>query len=330
VALDRKIRWGLLSTARINRRVLKGARQSEEVEVVAVASRDQGRAEAYAREHGIPRAHGSYEGLLADPDVDAVYISLPNSLHVQWTLKALEAGKHVLCEKPLTRRPEEAENAFVVAEREGRLLMEGFMYRHNPQTLKLKELLEEGVVGSLRVIRGSFSFTVGAADDVRLVSELEGGALMDVGCYCVSGARLLAGEPERSSGEQALNEDGVDLRFAGVLRFPGDVLAHFDCALDLPYRAELEVVGDQGSIVLPDPWIVSEPRILVRRGGSIEESRIEEVSVEKVNHYRLELENLNAAIRGEAQPLLGREDAVGQARALAALYRAAEGRTLTA
>jgi D-xylose 1-dehydrogenase (NADP+, D-xylono-1,5-lactone-forming) len=330
MGLDHKIRWGLLSTARINRRLLKGARQSEEIEVVAVASRDTGRAEAYAREHAIPRAHGSYEALLGDPEVDAVYVSLPNSMHVEWTIKALEAGKHVLCEKPLTNRPEEAETAFDVAQREGRLLMEAFMYRHNPQTSRLKELLDDGVVGSLRVIRSSFSFTVRSSEDVRLRRALEGGALMDVGCYCVSGARLLAGEPARVSGEQALNEDGVDLRFAGVLRFPGAVLAHFDCALDLPYRAELEVVGDEGWIVVPDPWIVSEPKILVRRGGSIEESRLEEVPVEKVNHYRLELENLGAAIRGEAEPLLGREDAVGQASALAALYRAAEqGRTVT-
>jgi xylose dehydrogenase (NAD/NADP) len=325
-----RTRWGFLSTARINQRVLKGARRSEEIEVTAVASRDRARAESYAREHGIERAHGSYEALVADPEVDAVYISLPNSLHVEWTIKALEARKHVLCEKPLTRRPEEAERAFDVAEREGLLLMEGFMYRHNPQTRRLKELVMGGAIGGVRLVRASFSFTVTAAADIRLAAEYEGGALMDVGCYCVSGARLLAGEPERVSGEQALNADGVDLRFAGVLRFQGDVMVHFDCALDVPYRAELEVVGDEGTIVVPDPWIVSEPRILVRRGGSIEEASTQEVPVEKINHYQLELENLSAAIRGETEPLLGRADAVAQARALAALYRSAnESRVVT-
>jgi predicted dehydrogenase len=319
-----RTRWGLVSTARINQRVLKGARRSKEVEVVAVASRDRARAEAYAREQGIERAHGSYEALLADPDVDAVYISLPNSLHVEWTIEALEAGKHVLCEKPLTRRPEEAERAFDVAERAGLLLMEGFMYRHSPQTRRLKELVDGGAIGTVRLVRASFSFVVVDAADIRLAAEYDGGALMDVGCYCVSGARLLAGEPERLSGEQALNADGVDVRFAGVLRFPGDVVTHFDCALDVPYRAELEVVGEDGTILVPDPWIVSEPGILVRRGGSIEEAAGEEVPVEKVNHYQLELENMSAAIRGEAEPLLGRADAVAQARALEALYRAAE------
>jgi D-xylose 1-dehydrogenase (NADP+, D-xylono-1,5-lactone-forming) len=319
-----RTRWGLLSTARINQRILKGGRRSKEVEVVAVASRDRGRAEAYAREYGIERALGSYEALLADPDVDAVYISLPNSLHIEWTIKALKAGKHVLCEKPLTRRPEEAKRAFEAAEREGVLLMEGFMYRHNPQTRRLRELIAGGGIGRLQVIRSSFSFTVRSAADIRLAADYDGGALMDVGCYCVSGTRLLAGEPERVSGEQALKADGVDLRFAAVLRFQEDVVAHFDCGLDLPYRAELEVVGEEGTILVPDPWIVSEPRILIRRGGSIEEAAVEEVPVEKVNHYQLELENFSAAIRGEAEPLLGRTDAIAQAGALAALYRSAE------
>jgi D-xylose 1-dehydrogenase (NADP+, D-xylono-1,5-lactone-forming) len=145
---------------------------------------------------------------------------------------------------------------------------------------------------------------------------------MDVGCYCVNGARLLAGEPYRVTGEK-VNDAGVDLRLVGELRFPGDVLAHFDCALDLPYRAELEVVGELGTILIPDPWIVAKPGILVRRGSSIEDVVDEEVPVEKVNHYQLELENLGAAIRGEAEPLLGRADAVAQARTVEALYRAA-------
>ena len=139
------MKWGLLSTANINRKLLEGARGTDEATVVAVASRDRSRAEAFAREHGIERALGSYEELLADPEVEAIYIPLPNSLHVPWSVRALEAGKHVLCEKPLTRRPAEAEEAFAVAERSGRLLAEAFMWRHHPQTRRLRELLDEGV-----------------------------------------------------------------------------------------------------------------------------------------------------------------------------------------
>ena len=221
-------RWGILSTANINRLVLEGARLADGVEVVAVASRDSARAEAYARENGIPRAHGSYDALLADDGVDAVYIPLPNSLHHEWTLRALAAGKHVLCEKPYTRHPAEVDEAFDLADRNGLVLSEAFMWRHNPQTARFVELLPE--IGELQTIRATFAFRLRAETDVRLSAELDGGALMDVGCYCVSGARLLAGEPERVHGEQVTGPSGVDVRFTGTLRFPRDVVAEFTCA----------------------------------------------------------------------------------------------------
>ena len=313
------VSWGILSTARINRLVLAGARKSDRVDVVAVASRDVGRAESYAREQGIGRAYGSYEGLLADGDVEAVYISLPNSMHVEWTIRALEAGKHVLCEKPLTRHAAEAEHAFDAADRAGRHLMEAFMYRHNPQTARLVQLVEENAVGELQRVRAAFSFTVDNPANIRLLAELDGGALMDVGCYCVSGARLLAGEPDQVDGEQVVGPGGVDVRFAGTLRFPRDVTGRFECGLDLPLRDELEVVGSDGSIFLDDPWHCRTPVIEVRREGATE--RIE---LEPADSYQLELENQSDAIRGEATPRLGREDAVGQARTIEALYRSAE------
>ncbi len=217
-----KVRWGFLSTARINRRILAAAEKSELAEVVAVASRDADRAEAYAVEHGIPRSHGSYEALIEDPDVDAVYISLPNSLHAEWSARALAAGKHVLCEKPLTRSPEDAEKAFDAAERDGRILMEAFMWRHSPQTAKLVQLVEGGVIGELQLVRATFSFPLEGRRNIRLDPDLDGGALMDVGAYCVSAARLLAGEPERVYGEQVIGDSGVDVLFTGVLRFPGE------------------------------------------------------------------------------------------------------------
>ena len=312
------VRFGLLSTAKINELVLRGARSSDRVEVTAVASRDRGRAEAYARDHRIERAHASYEALLADDDVDAVYISLPNSLHVEWSVRALQAGKHVLCEKPLSRRAADVEVAFEAAEAADRFLMEAFMYRHHPQMHALRALLDDGTLGEVRLIRAAFTFPLTRVGDIRMRPELEGGSLMDVGCYCVSASRFLAGEPESVLGEQVVGSTGVDVRFAGVLRFPGAVVAHFDSALDLPSRRALEVVGSDAVVTFADPWIASVVRVELHRDGGVEP-----VAVDEADPYRLELENFAAAIRGEAEPLLGREDARGQARALEALYRAA-------
>ena len=313
------VKWGIMSTAHINRLFLAGAREADNVEITAVASRDKARAEQYAREQQIPKAHGGYEELLADPEVEAVYIPLPNSLHIEWSIQALESGKHVLCEKPLSRRATDVERAFDVAEREQRLLMEAFMYRHNPQTRRLTELVADGAVGRVRVIRAAFGFVAHDPANVRLQTGLDGGGLMDVGCYCVSGARLIAGEPERVSAEQVLGGDGVDVVFAATMRHQNDVLSHFDAGLALDSRDVLELVGDAGSILLEDPWHCRHPVIELRRGADSE--RIE---IEKANSYRLEAENFSAAIRGEAAPLLGRDDAVGQARTIEALYRAAE------
>jgi D-xylose 1-dehydrogenase (NADP+, D-xylono-1,5-lactone-forming) len=313
------VTWGIVSTAEINRKFLAGVREAHGAEVVAVASRDLDVARGYAAEHAIERAHGDYDALLADPGVEALYIPLPNSLHVEWTVRALQAGKHVLCEKPLSRRPSEVERAFDVAEREGRLLMEAFMYRHNPQTARLVELLADGAIGRVRMIRAAFSFVARDPANVRLSAALDGGALMDVGCYCVSGARLIAGEPLRVGAEQVLGGDGVDIAFAATMRFPGEVLAHIDAGLALVERDELEITGDEGSLFLDDPWHCLEPVIELRR-----EDGVERIEVERVNSYRLEVENLSAAIRGEAAPLLGRDDALGQARAIEALYAAAQ------
>jgi predicted dehydrogenase len=317
--MEGKVRFGIVSTAHINRLVIPGAHASDKVDLVAVASREQGRAESYAREWEIERAYGSYDALLEDPDVDAVYISLPNTMHAEWSIRAVEAGKHVLVEKPFSRHPEEVEQAFDAAERAGRLLSEAFMYRHNPQAKRVAELVREGAIGELRVVRTTFSYSLYDAENIRLRTDVEGGSLMDVGCYCVSGSRLLAGEPESAFGRAYTGPSGTDWVFVGSLGFPGDVFAGFDCGTCLPNRDELEVVGTEGSLFLDDPWHARTPVIELRRDGEVE--RIE---LEVVDSYRLELENLADAIRGRAPLLLGREDAVAQARALEALHRSAE------
>jgi D-xylose 1-dehydrogenase (NADP+, D-xylono-1,5-lactone-forming) len=313
------MRLGIVSTADINRKVIPGAHASEKVDLVAVASRDQARAEEYAKTWEIERAYGSYEALLEDPDVDAVYISLPNTMHREWSIRSVEAGKHVICEKPFSKRPEDVEAAFDAAEGAGRLLTEAFMYRHNPQTTKLVELVRDGEIGELRVVRSAFSYSLYDTENIRLRTDVDGGSLMDVGCYCVSGSRLLAGEPESVYGQAYVGPSGTDWVFTGAMRFPGDVHALFDCGTCLPGRGELEVIGTEGSLFLDDPWHSTEPVIELRHGGGVE--RIE---LEPVDSYRLELENLADAIAGDAPLLLGREDALGQARTIDALFRSAE------
>ena len=314
------MRWGILSTANIGRKLIAGARDAG-VELVAVGSRDEARGRAFADEFGIPRVHGSYEALLADDDVEAIYNPLPNALHVPWSIRALEAGKHVLCEKPLTRHVGQVEQAFDAADRAGRVLMEAFMWRFHPQTKRLLELVRSGTIGQLRHINARFGFELDSGSgNVRWNEELEGGALMDVGCYCVSGMRLLAGEPLRVSAERVGH--GVDGRVAAVLRFAGDVTGTFDCGMDVHPRSGLEVVGDKGTLWIADPWHGQSPGIDVVGGERIE--------VERVNPYGRELLEVEAAVREGRAPALDRAESLGQARAIDALYRSAEeGRAIT-
>ncbi len=313
------VKWAIMSTANINRKVIPAARASPKVELVGVASRDQARADDYAKTWEIKRAYGSYDALLADPDVEAVYISLPNSMHCEWAIKALEAGKHVLCEKPLSRRASEVEAAFDAADRARRLLSEAFMYRHNPQTKRAKQLVDPGAIGELRLIRSAFSYPLYDEDNIRLRTALDGGALMDVGCYAVSGSRLFGGEPDRVYGEAWFGPSGTDWVFAGTLRFPGNVVALFDSGTAVTERDELEAIGSAGSLFLDDPWHCRVPGIELRSEGRV----VDRIELDLVDSYRLEIENLSDAIRGEGEVLLGREDAVAQARVMEALHDSA-------
>ncbi len=312
------IRWGLLGTGNITSKLLAGARRSSEVTVTAVGSRTLERARSFAAANGILRVHGSYEDLLADPEVDAVYISLPNSLHHTWTMASLAAGKHVLCEKPYSRHPAQVAEAFDAAEAGGLVLEEAFMWRHTPQVRKLLELLPR--LGGVRVVRSTFGFLLDRDYDVRIDSLLDGGSLMDVGCYCVSASRLIGGEPIRVAGEQVMGPSGVEIRFAGVLRLPDDVVATFSSGFDGATES-IEIIGRDHRLFLPDPWHS------VRGVLYLDDELIQ---VEPINPYQLELEDVNAAIRGERAPLLGRADALGQARTIDALYRAADTGTVVA
>ena len=307
-----KVRWGILGPGGIASRLLQDSGWATNFSVVAAGSRRLERAKEFASRFGIARAYGSYEALLADPEVDAVYIGVPNSLHHPLTMLTLAAGKHVLCEKPYSRHPQQVVEAFDAAEAAGLLLMEAFMWRHSPQTRRFMELLPE--VGEIQSIRSTFGFAMTSSSDVRLEPGLDGGALMDVGCYTISGSRLVAGtEPERVFGEQTIGPTGVDMRFSGMLRFPSGVVAEIVAGFTSTQRS-LEVVGSKGTLLSRDPW----------QGelGGIELNGHTE-SVVPNDAYRLELENLSAAILGRGRPLLGRADALGQARTIDALFQSA-------
>ena len=300
------IRLGLLSTANINGAILGAAGDGAPFSVDAVGSRDAARARAYANEHGIARAHASYDELLADPDLDAVYIALPNSLHHEWTMRALAAGKHVLCEKPYTRFPKKAEEACDEAERRGLVLSEAYMWRHASQTLLLQDLLPR--VGEVRAVTAVFTATLGRDNDPRWDARLGGGALLDLGCYCVSAARLVLGEPDHAHGEARVR-NGVDEHFAGVLRF-GEVCATFQCGLTSALVNRIEVIGADGVLEAPSAF-VAPPGVVLLDG--------EEHRVEPNDHYRAELDDFCGAIRGERSVLIGRAEMLGQALALQAL-----------
>ncbi len=306
------VRWGILGPGWIASRLMQDAGRAANFSVVAAGSRNLDRAQEFASRFAIARAYGSYEALLADREVDAVYIGAPNSLHHPMTMMALAAGKHVLSEKPYSRHPEQVIEAFDAAEKAGLLLMEAFMWRHSPETRRFMELLPE--VGELASIRATFSFVLDKATDVRLEPDLEGGALMDVGCYGVSGSRLIAGaEPVRVFGEQTLGPSGVDRRFSGMLRFPSGLVAEILSDFASSQRS-LEAVGSKGTLMSRDPW-------LGQLGGIELNGRPQPVDTDDA--YRLEMENLSAAILGHGKPLLGRADALGQARVIDALFRSA-------
>ena len=307
------VRWGVLGTAEIARAVLVGARLTDEVDVVAVGSRTQDRADVFAAEHAIPTAHGSYEALLADPDIEAVYIALPNALHHRWALAALAAGKHVLVEKPFSRSPADVVAAFDAADAAGLVLSEALMWRHHPQVAVLQTLIAD--LGPLQVIRSTFCYAQEGGADVRLRPDLGGGSLLDVGTYCISGSRLLAGEePEEVYGVATTGPSGVDVRFTGILRFPSGVVAEFTSGFTNEHRG-LEAICAGGSVLATDPWN-SKPAVIVREGVPME--------FEPANPYRLELDDVSAAIRTGGRPLVGRAESMGQARTIEALLRSAE------
>ncbi|MGN7356585.1 Gfo/Idh/MocA family protein [Paenibacillus sp. SAF-054] len=316
--MNRKLRWGVLGCASIAKRsVIPGVQLSEWNEVVAIASRDWDKAKQTADELNIENAYGSYEALLADPSIDVVYIPLPNHLHKEWTIRAAEAGKHILCEKPLALTAEEAEEMAAAAKHAGVYLLEAFMYRYHPRYDAIKDLIDSGAIGEIRGIRSAFTFnSSGSTGNVRFRKDWGGGSLYDVGCYPINAARLLLGrEPQAVTVNAFFSPEhgDVDMMASGLVEF-GDVSLSFDCGMWAASRNPLEVLGTEGIIEVPSAFVTPSPgsgNFYITTNGERKE-----IHARDVNAYTEQADQLAQAIRGEAPLRFSPEDAIRNMKVL--------------
>ena len=297
-----RLGWGILGPGRIAPRIVRALDGNERGELRAIAGRDAERSRAFAARHGDPTVHPAFDALLGDPAVDVVYIALPNGLHAEWTIRALDAGKHVLCEKPLALTVADVDAIAAAAARNDRIAVEAFMYLHHPQTLRTLELVRSGALGDVQLVSAAFSFFLERPDDPRIDPDQGGGSLWDVGCYAVSIARrIAAAEPVGIAGFGRFDERGVDRSFVGSLRFPGGLLAHFESGFTAPDRERVEVVGSAATLVVEHPFLPEPdgppPVLTILRDGAAEP-----VEVESVDDYRSEVDDLQAAILDGTEP----------------------------
>jgi xylose dehydrogenase (NAD/NADP) len=319
-----RLNWGVLGAAKIARSVAPAFHQSRLARAYAVASRSLEKAKAFAGEHEFEKAYGSYRALLKDPAVDVIYNPLPNHLHCKWTISALEAGKHVLCEKPLAMNVAECRKMIEAARRNRRLLMEAFMYQFHPQTLKIQQLLAAGTIGEVRVIRAAFGFTLDeASNNIRLVPSKGGGCLMDVGCYCVNAIRtLFADEPLIVYGHaEPGKRTAVDMTFGGALIFSGGRIGIFNSSFRTILDWGAEIIGTHGRILIPSPWKPDarltaftlevngkSKQIEVKNGGGI---------------YHCEVDHFSRCILENKRPSFPPEDGLNNMRVIEALKESA-------
>jgi xylose dehydrogenase (NAD/NADP) len=322
---ERILRWGLLSTAHINQALIPTLRLSPRNHLEGVASRSLAQAGAYAQTWGIPSAFGSYQAMLDDPGIDVVYISLPNHLHREWTVKAAQAGKHILCEKPLALNVDEADAMTAAARKAGVVLAEAFMYLHHPQTMMAKDLVEAGAIGRLLHIHGAYTFPLPPEGYIRLDPSMGGGSIWDTGCYPISYGRYLAGaEPLEAFGWQTVGPTGVDESFVGTLRFPGGVFLQFDSGFHTPWRPRFEVAGTEGILSLLqhpyNPGFNCGIRL-------IRNDREEVIKAPEQLNYLGEVEDMADAILLGKAPRVSLDFSRGNIAAITALLRSArEGR----
>ena len=315
------LRWGFLSTARITKALLDPLRNSKRNQLLAVASRSQDNADEYARKHKVKRAYGSYVDLLVDPEIDVIYNPLPNHLHAEWTVKAIQAGKHVLCEKPLALSLAEVDAMSAAAESSGKLIAEAFMYRSHPQTLKTREIVADGRLGKIKMVRGSFTFMMTNPDDYRWKPEMGGGGLLDVGCYPLSYTRFVLGaEPLEVFGWQVTGPTGVDELFTAQLRFPQNVFAQFDCSIKIPYHVFMEIVGDEATLIIPRPFNPGpKEKLYLTKDG-----KTETIAVKGTESYLAEVEDMADAILLNKPPRVSLSDSRANTAVILALFESAK------
>jgi len=294
--LSRALRIGVLGAANIARAFCEGVRPSHKVNVTAVASRDAEKGRAFAQEIGIPQVHATYDALLADPAIDAIYNPLPNNLHAQWSIRAAEAGKHVLCEKPLATSAVDARAMFDAAQRNGVYLVEAYPYRAQPQTLRMRELLKAEAIGRLQVVQAAFGFPLTDTSNIRMNPALAGGALMDAGCYPVSLVRTIAGERARRVHAMAKwAASGVDLTLLASMEFPSGLLAQISCSFATLRHRHAFIAGDAGSIATTyfnDTSNAFPPRLEVRRGSGWD-AKQETIETSASNGFLAEAESFH-------------------------------------
>lgn len=317
---EKVLNWGFLSTAKINQRVMPAFRESKRSRLYAVASRNQETADSYSRQWKIPKAFGSYEAMLSTPEIDVVYNPLPNHLHTEWNIKAMQAGKHVLCEKPFALTVEEVDTVENAANDTGKIVAEAFMYRHHPQTLKVKQMVDEGILGKLKLIRGSFTYQFTREGNYRADPTMGGGALWDIGCYPLSYARVMLGiEPVEVFGWQVKGESGIDDSFVAQMRFDGEVFAQFDCSFVTPYHTFMELIGDKGTLIIPMPFTPqSKEYLFLTREG-----KTEKITVKAPGLYNGEVEDMADAILLGKPPRISMADTRANTLAILALYESA-------
>ena len=309
------LRWGFLGASRIGN-ALAPAMQAAGHTLVGVAARDPARAEAYARKHGFARTYSTYEALLQDPDITAVYNPLPNHLHFQWSAHALEAGKHVLCEKPFMLNAAEVRQLMALQQRAGRIIAEAFMHRHHPQYAEALALIASGELGDPRTASAGYRFTLNNPGDYRWDADKGGGALYDVGCYCVSALRLLLGrEPVRVSAA-AHDRLGIDATLVGWLDFGGGFTAHFDCSVQASGGQHLQLVGSKATLSMDVPFGPHKRTAHLDLG----ERRF---TYPPSDPYEVMVADFGHAVQANAEPRWGLADALAQAKVLDALFDSA-------
>jgi D-xylose 1-dehydrogenase (NADP+, D-xylono-1,5-lactone-forming) len=315
------LNWGLLSTARINRALIAPLNASPRTHLLAVASRSQTSADAFAHEWKVPRAHGSYEALLADPEIDVIYNPLPNHLHAEWTIKALRAGKHVLCEKPLALTPAEVDAMSAASKETGKVLAEAFMYRHHPQTVEIKKMVDGGSLGKLQIIKGTYSYTMTRQGNFRGIKEMGGGSIWDVGCYPISYARMLVGkEPTEVFGWQTTGPGGSDVSFFGQMRFANGVDVQFDSGFQSPLRSFMEIVCSEAVLNIPVPFKPGlRSQFILRRGN-----KVETVHIKSDELYLGEVNDMCDAIQLGTTPRISLADSRGNIAVILALLESAK------